>query len=364
MGVESEMGNFIKVFLIVLASLTYCHFISKIIPKGFLRLFSILPVISIFLYLPLSLSSVHFIGITGFSVSWVVNFKLLLFAFNHGPLSNPSLDPSYFSLKQFISTACLPIRIKQKIQSGEAIHGQTISRKNKFSSIVLLMNCSIKVLVMGLLIHVYSYKQYIHPFFLLPLYILHLYFMTEVYLVVSAALAAFILGLDDLEPQFIDPFISTSLQDFWGRRWNLMVTNILWLTVYLPMRSFCTHILGRKWATIPATLLTFWVSGLMHELIVYYVTRVYPTWEVTCFFVMQGICIALGSIVKKTNSVLYDRFQLHPWISGPLILVFLGVNVSCFYFPPLLRNSIDDRAIGEYHIFLDFVVEKLARKQT
>ncbi|KAI3898974.1 hypothetical protein MKW92_033198 [Papaver armeniacum] len=84
----------------------------------------------------------------------------------------------------------------------------------------------------------------------------------------------------------------------------------------------------------------------MHELIVYYITRVYPTWEVTCFFVIQGICIALGSIVKKTNLVSYDRFQLHPWISGPLILVFLGVNVSCFYFPPLLRNVIDDRAIA------------------
>ncbi|KAI3981887.1 hypothetical protein MKX01_041150 [Papaver californicum] len=102
----------------------------------------------------------------------------------------------------------------------------------------------------------------------------------------------------------------------------------------------------------------------MHELIVYYVLRVYPTWEVTCFFVIQGICIALGGIVKKTDLVLYNRFQLHPWISGPLIIVFLGVNISCFYFPPLLRNMIDDREIGEYHVFMDFVVKKLARKQT
>ncbi|MCL7028978.1 hypothetical protein MKW94_020582 [Papaver nudicaule] len=190
---------------------------------------------------------------------------------------------------------------------------------------------------------------------------MHLYFITEIYLVFSASLALLILGLHDLEPQFIDPFISTSLQDFWGRRWNLMVTNILWLTVYLPIRSFCSRILGRKWATLPAILLTFLVSGLMHELIVYYVTRVYPTWEVTCFFVIQGVCIALGSIVKKTNLVSHDRFQLHPWISGPLITAFLGVNVICFYFPPLLRNRIDDRAIGEYHILLDFVVKKIAK---
>ncbi|KAI3933888.1 hypothetical protein MKX01_028214 [Papaver californicum] len=189
-----------------------------------------------------------------------------------------------------------------------------------------------------------------------------MFFITETYLVVSAALAVLILGLDDLEPQFRDPFISTSLQDFWGRRWNLMATNILWLAVYLPIRSFCTHIIGRKWASLPAILFTFWVSGIMHELIIYYLTRVYPSWEVTCFFVIQGVCTALGGLVKKTNLVvLHDRFQLHPLISGPLILVFIAVNVICFYFRPILRNGIVDRAIYEYHILVDYVVKKLAR---
>ncbi|XP_026429661.1 probable long-chain-alcohol O-fatty-acyltransferase 1 [Papaver somniferum] len=367
--VETEVGKFIRIWLIVLASLTYCHFISKIIPKGFKRLFSLLPVISIFLYLPHTLSSVHFIFIVGFTVSWVVNFKLLLFAFNHGPLSNTSTENplSYYSLKQFVSAACLPIKIKQKSRSAEepTIHDQTISRRNPKSIVRLLNNYPMKVLAMCLLIHVYSYKQYIHPLFLGSLYALHMFFISETYLVVSSAIAALILRLDDLEPQFIDPFISTSLQDFWGRRWNLMATNILWLTVYVPIRSVCAHVIGRKWATVPAILFTFLVSGLMHELIIYYITRLYPTWEVTCFFVIQGICIAFGGIMKKTNiGGIHDRFQLHPWISGPLILLFIGVNVICFFFPPILRNNIDDRTIEEYHILVDYFVKKFARKQT
>ncbi|KAJ6779053.1 LONG-CHAIN-ALCOHOL O-FATTY-ACYLTRANSFERASE 3-RELATED [Salix koriyanagi] len=37
----------------------------------------------------------------------------------------------------------------------------------------------------------------------------------------------------ELEPQFNDPYLSTSLQDFWGRRWNLMCA----LTVEIALKK-------------------------------------------------------------------------------------------------------------------------------
>ncbi|KAK4360075.1 hypothetical protein RND71_022304 [Anisodus tanguticus] len=42
----------------------------------------------------------------------------------------------------------------------------------------------------------------------------------------------------ELEPPFDEPYKTSSLQDFWRRRWNLMVTNILRPTVYDPVRIF------------------------------------------------------------------------------------------------------------------------------
>jgi hypothetical protein len=72
----------------------------------------------------------------------------------------------------------------------------------------------------------------------------------------------------------------------------------------------------------------FLVSGLMHELIFYYFTRAYPTWEVTWFFVLQGVCVAIEIVVKKAVT---DRWQLH-WAvdarvrGGDQLLAFLPTN--------------------------------------
>ncbi|CAA3010826.1 Long-chain-alcohol O-fatty-acyltransferase [Olea europaea subsp. europaea] len=110
----------------------------------------------------------------------------------------------------------------------------------------------------------YAYREYIHPYIILALYCCHVYLGVELVLAITAVPVRAILGLD-LEPQFNEPYLATSLQDFWGRRWNLMVTSILRPTVYHPVRRISTRILGSRWAKPLAILTTFLVSGLMHE---------------------------------------------------------------------------------------------------
>ncbi|OVA20218.1 hypothetical protein BVC80_157g5 [Macleaya cordata] len=166
----------------------------------------------------------------------------------------------------------------------------------------------------------------------------------------GATLARTALGLE-LEPQFNEPYLSTSLQDFWGRRWNLMVTSILRPTVYDPIIPICTRIFGR-WAPVPGVVLTFVVSGLMHELMFYHITRVDPTWEVMWFFVLHGICTALEVILKKA---LTDRCRLHPWVSRPLTIGFVVVTGFWLFFPKFLRNGVDVKAIAEFRSLVDFV---------
>ncbi|KAK8644006.1 hypothetical protein V6N13_013282 [Hibiscus sabdariffa] len=114
-----------------------------------------------------------------------------------------------------------------------------------------------------------------------------------------------------LEPQFHEPYLATSLHNFWGRRWNLM-----------------------------AVFVVFVVSGLMHELFFYYWTRVAPTWEVTWFFVLHGVALAVEVAVKKAALEEMSMYH-HRAVYGPLALGFVATTTFWLLFPQLVRNGVD-----------------------
>ncbi|KAE8689675.1 Acyl-CoA--sterol O-acyltransferase 1 [Hibiscus syriacus] len=328
---EEEMNNFIKLWLCITISLCYCHSIgkTKIIPKGTARLLCFLPVISFFLVVPLNLSSLHLGGITAFFITWLASFKLLLFAFGKGPL----LPPMSRSLPRFLAVACLPIKIQQN---------QPLNARNGHQTVT---NYAIKILLFALLVHVYDYSDHIHPVIMLVLYSFHVYVLLEMVLALVAAMAKALLGLE-LEKQFDEPYLSTSLQDFWGRRWNVMATSILRPTVYEPVRDTAACFVGRKWAPIPAVFGTFFVSGVMHELIFYYLGRVSPTWEIMSFFLLHATCLTAEIAVKK--AVVGVKWRLPRAVSGPLTVGFVLFTGYWLFFPLLLRCRADERALEEY----------------
>ncbi|XP_055815150.1 acyl-CoA--sterol O-acyltransferase 1-like [Solanum dulcamara] len=450
--IEGEIESFIKVWLLIYATLCYCYLSSKILPKGSVRLFSFLPVIFFFLYVPLKINSVHLCGNTGFFISWLCNFKLILLAFDQGPLSDSSL-----SITKFLFLACLPIKIQQKSQEKSDLYinlaekkdfakndhfqettfpssvdeiennpfqnghfyetasqklaekvssvqsGTDFAQNGKFQETPFTssvdetennplqdahfqdtpstksaekvssvqkgkdfaqnghfqespipsfaksnkgrrLNYGIKTLLFALIIRVYEYSDHIHPYIIMVIYCFHIYLSLDIILAIVSGLARGLLGLQ-LEPQFNEPYLSTSLQDFWGRRWNLIVTRILRPTVYKPVLSLSANILGRKWAAIPAVMATFIVSGLMHELIFYYLGRAKPTWEITWFFLLHGVCLNIEIYAKK---VINGRFKL-PWIIGTILTVgFIMITGFWLFFPQLLRSNSDVRAFAEY----------------
>ncbi|THG07869.1 hypothetical protein TEA_007767 [Camellia sinensis var. sinensis] len=245
MMMDGEIKSFIKVWIASIASICYCYFIAKHIPRGITRLLFLIPILSLFILLPFNLHSLHLGGPTTFYLVWLANFKLLLFSFDMGPL------PDSKSLLNFISNALLPIQIKHdpfpksppnpKTNPNPPPHLSS-NRARKVQRSALL---AIKVLLLAMVIRLYDYRQHLHPNVILVLYCCHVYLAAELILAMSAFLARAILGLE-LEPQFNEPYLATSLQDFWGRRWNLMVTSILRPTVYVPIRSISTRILGRS----------------------------------------------------------------------------------------------------------------------
>ncbi|XP_010503909.1 PREDICTED: acyl-CoA--sterol O-acyltransferase 1-like isoform X1 [Camelina sativa] len=328
------MVSFIKAWGLVIISLCYTFFIARLVPKGIQRLILIIPVLLIFFIVPLLMKpSIHLLGITAFLIGWLANFKVFLFALGRGPLSS---NPKPLSLPIFLAVSCLPIKIQLSTKSPKSGSHGGGSREGPLSY-------TIKAFLLVLLIKVYDYSSKLPDKALLTLYAIHIYITLELIL---AAMAAVVRAMSDLElePQFNEPYLATSLQDFWGRRWNLMVTGILRPTVYDPMVQLFS-VLGRNWSRVPAIFGTFVVSGIMHELIFFYMGRLRPDWKVMCFFLIHGFCTTVEIIIKKTIN---GRWKLQTAISQLLTLGFVIVTALWLFLPEFKRCNIADRAIEEY----------------
>ncbi|CAM8903193.1 unnamed protein product [Rhodiola kirilowii] len=233
---RSEIIRFIQTWLIVYFSLTYSFLTAKLVSPGKIRFLLISPVVCLFLLLPLRLTSVQLGGTTAFFISWLATFKLILFSFNKGPLSS---DPN-ISLLRFIPTGSLPIKINPKSKLDATPRGQLAPETDPDSQIWKpAMRYAVKAMLLAVLFKLYDFKARLQPTAILFLYCFHIYFWLEFMLSVVGAAARTGLGLQ-LEPQFNEPYLATSLKDFWGKRWNLVVTSILRPTVYEPTMNIIT----------------------------------------------------------------------------------------------------------------------------
>ncbi|KAE8679148.1 MBOAT family protein [Hibiscus syriacus] len=340
---EGELNNLIVLWVSTTLSLWYCYLISAKISKGFTRLVSIFPVLILLLVLPFNLHTFHLGTSHVFILSWLANFRLVLFAFDKGPLS--PLPPKLYL---FILAACSPYKIKQnsvKIKKGET----------PFQLPSLIIESANKAALLVFLFYSYIFKQYFHNHVLLILYFFHTYVNIQLLLAVAAIPAQILLPDVELEPQFKTPVRATSLQDFWGHRWNLRVSDTLRPTVYDPIKTISTRIIGPRWASLPAVFATFVTSGLMHELVYYHMIRKNPTWEVTWFFVLQGVFVDIEIFLKK-KLVSTGKFNLHDAFSGPLALANIALTAGFLSYTQLLRNGVDEKIIHEFNAIVDFFI--------
>ncbi|OIV91839.1 hypothetical protein TanjilG_17831 [Lupinus angustifolius] len=387
---DGEFNNFIMVWTIAASTMCYCHTIGKFIPQGKTRILAVFPAILILLLLPLRLTSVHLGGPTSFILGWLSTFKLLLFALGKGPLSSkPPLSLSYFIFVSLLpiklfqqhqpspsntqnnrdsqGISLKPNRVREKADECNLTHipREDVSRntqnsqitKNGHKSSPVNYSFAIIVIVLTLLIPIYAKNEILHPKFKLFLYSLHMYIGLEFILASISLLVRKLLGIK-LEPQFNKPYLCTSLQDFWGKRWNLMVNQILHPTIYEPVVNVSTRVIGRKWAPLPAIISTFAVSGLMHELVFYYVKREKrtfeawePSWDSMCFFLLHGVCLAIEVSVKK---VLKGKWKLPRLVSWPLTVVFVIYTALLLFLPALVRSHVFEKEIKELNAIVEF----------
>ncbi|KAL5721244.1 hypothetical protein ACHQM5_013829 [Ranunculus cassubicifolius] len=175
---------------------------------------------------------------------------------------------------------------------------------------------------------------------------------------VSAVLAKPFLKYQ-LEPQFVNPYLPTSVQNFWGKRWNLFSSTLLKSSIYEPIRSLLTPIVGRRWALYPAVVVTFAVSGLMHEVFFFYVTQRRPTWEAMWFFLVNGIWVALEIELKKKGT--QYGWHLHWKFSVPLTVGFVIFTGTCLCWTELFHCGASIREIDEYAKVVGYVKSMITK---
>ncbi|WOL04333.1 putative long-chain-alcohol O-fatty-acyltransferase 5 [Canna indica] len=340
MDQHSELQALAKVTVWVAVSMTYARFVASRVRPGGLRFLSLFPVLCLLPFLPFHFSSLHLRGISAFFLVWLAIFKLLLLSAAAGPLS------ADLSLPAFLVSAVLPVKL---INSHHHHHHQQQQRPKGRPFTSLLLPSAVKVAILASIIPLYRFKDLIHPYLLLSLYSIHMYLALEVVLAGAAAAASILLpGGLQLEPQFDEPYRASSLQDFWGRRWNIMVSAILRPSVYLPVRARC----GRAAAVLAA----FLVSGLMHEVMFWYLTLAPPTGEATAFFLIHGACVVAEEAARKSGC-----WQPPAAVATLLTLGLVATTGFWLFFPPILRSRADEVVLAECAAAMGFL-EAACRK--
>lgn len=126
-------------------------------------------------------------------------------------------------------------------------------------------------------------------------------------------------------PLMRSPVASTSLGEFWGKRWNIGFRELSYGLVFQPVR---------KWlGLVPATLAAFFASGLIHDFVISFSARGgygLPT----AYFLVQG----MGVLLER--SAAGRRFSLGRGASGWLFVLLFAGSPAFFLFHPIFVRRI------------------------
>lgn len=161
-------------------------------------------------------------------------------------------------------------------------------------------------------------------------------------------------------PIFLNPlWSSTSPTDFWGRKWNLMISNVLKYGCFLPSRKFVS--------TKGAILLSFLMSGLIHDYVwaaIFYhhydkrdpETGVCQhcfaptTLKLTAFFLWNGVVMLLEKPLGKLFPFAWISENMPAPIISTMVLM-TALPVSHWYTGDwVVGGYFSDFAIALWHI--------------
>ena len=129
------------------------------------------------------------------------------------------------------------------------------------------------------------------------------------------------------KPLFRAPLRSTSLTEFWGRRWNLAFSEMTSLAVYRPLRA--------RWGTGPATAAAFFASGLLHEAAISLPVRAGFGLPLS-YFALHGALMAAERRLARAGRPL----SATPWLGRLWTLGWLALPLPILFHRPFLAGIV------------------------
>lgn len=110
---------------------------------------------------------------------------------------------------------------------------------------------------------------------------------------------------------FRSPYKSRSLNEFWGKRWNMAFSEMTTLIAYRPLKS--------KLGNTAAMLISFLLSGILHEIAISLPVKTGYGLPLL-YFALHGIVMYAESRSKFVQKILANKILSHAWVLGWLIL--------------------------------------------
>ena len=273
------------------------------------------------------------------------NFKLLALALDRGPLASRALSTS-----AFVTVLLLPASIKPAAAATrrEAAPARTSQTARAIASLAVRFSV-LRVLAIGLL----AFYRAVPAAALattVPAPVRFAYFggyATFIYIFMAAVFdaAALVLGATmpsvAMQPPFSLPFLSTSVSNFWGRRWNLYIGGLLRALVYDPVVEGAAIKDSRAPKPRPsdmrraaAVFATYLASGALHEFLLGYMHVPAHGLHLLFFVAQAPVCLAEGRILRGPRRTWWRQSVPHAVKTAYTLTVLLGL--SPLFFGPLL----------------------------
>jgi hypothetical protein len=128
-----------------------------------------------------------------------------------------------------------------------------------------------------------------------------------------------------VEKLFVCPVAATTLGEFWGRRWNRIVSGMLRDVVFKPV--------ARRAGVWVALVAVFLYSGLYHEIVSFIAESGYG--KPTTYFLIQ----LLGVAVENVRPV-RRRLRSHPWVGRLWTLAVVILPSGLFLHPAFVDRFV------------------------
>ncbi|KAH7306790.1 hypothetical protein KP509_22G030500 [Ceratopteris richardii] len=387
------------------------------LPRGLPRLAFLIPALAIFVWVPFFVRLCVPRTVLAFLFLWILPNKLILRCWDI------FADYPAEGFLYFIVTSALPLRVKGRSRRRSEVWTSASLQTVRNSFFLPLFHICALLATSSVLRHSGGTSRWLTHL----LYCLVIYFSAEGLLGLLRGLASLLLRLE-LHPLFNNPFLSSSLSDFWGRRWNLLVSYMLRETVYSPVlvglsrqetghgtlaemtyskepKAFDgnteIHLLRNpdssldvpassenKWVeqgvqshnvadsvkaiecknvSVPplharavAMFLSFLVSGLLHELLLYCISQRPPSWEMTCFFAVHGVASVSEVFIRRKFP---NRRRFPKPIAILCTLAFVYFTSVWLFMPPFVRSGVTVQVLTEIHHAQKVILDLFSKKR-